>query len=103
MKLPLVYTRIKSPQEAIGPLHCASAITIAIIIASFSEQQLQLLYSPASINVPKSFGEHFSLFVISHKKCGGRASPPHTHTQHTTPLPARSLTFRENISAIFRK
>ena len=102
MKLPLVYTRIKSPQEAIGPLHCPSAITIATIIASFSEQQLQLLYSLASINVPKSFGEHFSLLLFRTKSARkGQVLP--THTQHTTPLPARSLTFRENISAIFRK
>ena len=85
MKLPLVYTRIKSPQEAIGPLHCASAITIAIIIASFSEQQLQLLYSLASINVPKRFGEHFSLLLFRTKSAGelGQVLPTHTHsTRH---------------------
>ena len=85
MKLPLVYTRIKSPQEAIGPLHCASAITIAIIIASFSEQQLQLLYSLASINVPKRFGEHFSLLLFRTKSVGEDKSSPHTHTAHDTP------------------
>ena len=84
MKLPLVYTRIKSPQEAIGPLHCASAITIAIIIASFSEQQLQLLYSLASINVPKRFGEHFSSLLFRTKSVGGgQVLPTHTHsTRH---------------------
>ena len=102
MKSPLVYTRIKSPQEAIGPLLCASAITIAIIIASFSEQQLQLLYSLASINVPKSFGEHFSLLLFRTTSAGERQVLP-IHTQHTTPLPSRSLTFRENIGAIFSK
>ena len=86
MKLPLVHTRIKSPQEAIGPLHCASAITIAIIIASFSEQQLQLLYSLASINVPKSFGEHFSLLLFRTKSAGeGQVLHTHTHTAHDTP------------------
>ena len=39
--------KVTSGSNLIGPLHCASAITIAMIIASFSEQQLQLLYSLA--------------------------------------------------------
>ena len=39
--------KVTSRSNLIGPLHCASTITIAIIIASFSEQQLQLLYSRA--------------------------------------------------------
>ena len=84
MKLPSGLHVRKSPQEAIGPLHCASAITIAIIIASFSEQQLQLLYSLASINVPKRFGEHFSLLLFRTKSAGeGQVLPTHTHsTRH---------------------